>query len=219
MKRKNLKSLKFSAIILIIIWSVKLFEIVFDYNFTEYGVLPRNFNGLIGIFFSPLIHSDVNHLLSNSLPVIILCLLIFNFYSQIAKKIFIYLYFISGLWLWCIGRESFHIGASGLIYAMASFLFFSGILRKNSQLSAVALLVIFIYGGLFWGLFPIDKNVSTSFLYIIYNCIYIQSFILRVEFIPAHLMILIFSMTLFTYTNESLYISLFYHQTYDNLYF
>ena len=160
MKRKNLTSLKFSAIVLIIIWSVKIFEIVFDYDFTEYGVLPRNFNGLLGILFSPLIHSDVNHLLSNSLPVIILCLLIFNFYSQIAKKIFIYLYFISGLWLWCIGRESFHIGASGLIYAMASFLFFSGILRKNSQLSAVALLVIFIYGGLFWGLFPIDKNVS-----------------------------------------------------------
>ena len=160
MKRKNLTSLKFSAIILIIIWSVKIFEIVFDYDFTEYGVLPRKFNGLTGILFSPLIHSDVNHLLSNSLPVIILCLLIFNFYSQIAKKILIYLYFISGLWLWCIGRESFHIGASGLIYAMASFLFFSGILRKNSQLSAVALLVIFIYGGLFWGLFPIHKNVS-----------------------------------------------------------
>ena len=160
MKRKNLTSLKFSAIVLIIIWSVKIFEIVFDYDFTEYGVLPRKFNGLTGILFSPLIHSDVNHLLSNSLPVIILCLLIFNFYSQIAKKIFIYLYFISGLWLWCIGRESFHIGASGLIYAMASFLFFSGILRKNSQLSAVALLVIFIYGGLFWGLFPIHKNVS-----------------------------------------------------------
>jgi len=160
LKRKNLTSLKFSAIVLIIIWSVKIFEIVFDYDFTEYGVLPRKFNGLIGILFSPLIHSDINHLLSNSLPVIILCLLIFNFYSQIAKKIFIYLYFISGLWLWCIGRESFHIGASGLIYAMASFLFFSGILRKNSQLSAVALLVIFIYGGLFWGLFPIHKNVS-----------------------------------------------------------
>jgi len=160
LKRKNLTSLKFSAIVLIIIWSVKIFEIVFDYDFTEYGVLPRKFNGLTGILFSPLIHSDVNHLLSNSLPVIILCLLIFNFYSQIAKKILIYLYFISGLWLWCIGRESFHIGASGLIYAMASFLFFSGILRKNSQLSAVALLVIFIYGGLFWGLFPIHKNVS-----------------------------------------------------------
>ena len=160
MKKKNLTSLKFSATVLIIIWSVKIFEIVFDYDFTEYGVLPRKFNGLIGILFSPLIHSDVNHLLSNSLPVIILCLLIFNFYSQIAKKILIYLYFISGLWLWCIGRDSFHIGASGLIYAMASFLFFSGILRKNSQLSAVALLVIFIYGGLFWGLFPIHKNVS-----------------------------------------------------------
>ena len=160
MKRKNLTSLKFSAIVLIIIWSVKIFEIVFDYDFTEYGVLPRKFNGLIGILFSPLIHSDVNHLLSNSLPVIILCLLIFNFYTEIAKKILIYLYIISGLWLWCIGRESFHIGASGLIYAMASFLFFSGILRKNSQLSAVALLVIFIYGGLFWGLFPIHKNVS-----------------------------------------------------------
>ena len=160
MKKKKLKSLKFSVILLIIIWSIKLFEIIFGYDFKQYGVLPRNFNGLVGILFSPLIHSDVNHLLSNSLPVIILCLLIFDFYSQIAKKIFIYLYFISGLWLWCIGRESFHIGASGLIYAMASFLFFSGILRKNTQLSAVSLLVIFIYGGLFWGLFPIYQNVS-----------------------------------------------------------
>ena len=143
-----------------IIWSIKLFEIIFSYDFTNYGVLPRNFHGLIGIFFSPLIHSDVNHLLSNSLPVIILCLLIFNFYIQIAKKIFICLYFISGLWLWCIGREFFHVGASGLIYAMASFLFFSGVLRKNTQLSAVALLVVFIYGGLFWGLFPVHENVS-----------------------------------------------------------
>ena len=88
-EKKKIKSLKFSVILLIIIWSVKLFEIVFDYDFTEYGVLPRNFNGLIGILFSPLIHSDVNHLLSNSLPVIILCLLIFNFYSQIAKNIHI----------------------------------------------------------------------------------------------------------------------------------
>ena len=160
MKKKKLKSLKFSVVLLIIIWSVKLFEIIFGYDFKQYGVLPRNFNGLVGILFSPLIHSDVNHLLSNSLPVIILCLLIFDFYSQIAKKIFIYLYFISGLWLWCIGRESLHIGASGLIYAMASFLFFSGVLRKNTQLSAVSLLVIFIYGGLFWGLFPIYQNVS-----------------------------------------------------------
>ena len=160
MKKKKLKSLKFSFILLIIIWSVKLFEIIFGYDFKQYGVLPRNLNGLVGVLFSPLIHSDTNHLLSNSLPVIILCLLIFDFYSQIAKKIFIYLYFISGLWLWCIGRESFHIGASGLIYAMASFLFFSGILRKNTQLSAVSLLVIFIYGGLFWGLFPIYQNVS-----------------------------------------------------------
>ena len=160
MKKKKLKSLKFSVILLIIIWSIKLFEIIFGYDFKQYGVLPRNLNGLVGVLFSPLIHSDTNHLLSNSLPVIILCLLIFDFYSQIAKKIFIYLYFISGLWLWCIGRESFHIGASGLIYAMASFLFFSGILRKNTQLSAVSLLVIFIYGGLFWGLFPIYQNVS-----------------------------------------------------------
>ena len=160
MKKKKLKSLKFSAILLIIIWSIKLFEIIFGYDFKQYGVLPRNLNGLVGVLFSPLIHSDTNHLLSNSLPVVILCLLIFDFYSQIAKKIFIYLYFISGLWLWCIGRESLHIGASGLIYAMASFLFFSGVLRKNTQLSAVSLLVIFIYGGLFWGLFPIYQNVS-----------------------------------------------------------
>lgn len=160
MKKKNLKPFTTSTLLIIIIWSVKLFEIIFDYNLTEYGILPRKLNGLIGVFFSPLIHSDINHLLSNSLPVIVLCILIFNFYSQIANNIFICLYFISGLWLWCVGREHFHVGASGLIYAMASFLFFSGVFRKNPQLSAVALFVIFVYGGLFWGVFPTNQNIS-----------------------------------------------------------
>ena len=160
MKKINLNPLNFPTILLTIIWLVKLFEIIFKHTLIEYGVLPRNFSGLKGIFLSPLIHSDINHLLSNSLPLFILCAIIFNFYMQIANKIFIYLYFISGLWLWCVGRESFHIGASGLIYSMASFLFFSGVFRKNTQLSAIALLVIFIYGGLFWGLFPINQNTS-----------------------------------------------------------
>ena len=160
MKKINLNPLKFPTLLLTIIWLVKLFELIFEHDFIIYGVLPRNFSGFRGIFLSPLIHSDINHLLRNSLPVFILCAIIFNFYKQIANKIFIYLYFISGLWLWCIGRESFHIGASGLIYSMASFLFFSGVFRKNTQLSAIALLVIFIYGGLFWGLFPINQNIS-----------------------------------------------------------
>jgi membrane associated rhomboid family serine protease len=99
-------------------------------------------------------------LLNNSYPVLILGGMLFSFYRKIATRIFLWLFFISGFWLWIIGRPSFHIGASGIIYALASFILVSGIIRKNPRLSAVSLVVIFLYGSMIWGILPTNEAVS-----------------------------------------------------------
>ncbi len=70
------------------------------------------------------------------------------------------MFFISGFFLWIIGRPSYHIGASGLVYALASFLFLSGLIKKNPRLAAVSLIITFLYGSMIWGVFPLKIDVS-----------------------------------------------------------
>ena len=145
---------------LLIMWLVKLIEYNFNFSFVSFGVYPQSFKGLIGILFSPFIHKDFTHLLNNSYPILILGGMLFSFYKKIASQLFLWLFFISGFWLWIIGRPSFHIGASGIIYALASFLFVSGIIRKNPRLSAISMLIIFLYGSMIWGILPTKEPIS-----------------------------------------------------------
>ncbi len=153
-------SLIFPSLLLFLIWFIKFSEVALELNFASFGVFPHNWHGLLGIFTSPLIHADWKHLADNSIPVFLLSLAIFYFYREISYKIFFLTYFITGLLVWIAGREAYHIGASGLVYGFASFLFVSGILRKNRNLLAISLLVTFLYGGLIWGLLPYDYHVS-----------------------------------------------------------
>jgi membrane associated rhomboid family serine protease len=86
---------------------------------------------------------------------------LFYLYSEVALKVFTLTYLMTGLLVWIAGREAWHIGASGLVYGLASFLFFSGIIRRYFRLIALSLLIVFLYGSMVWGLFPgIYKNVS-----------------------------------------------------------
>jgi len=145
---------------ILVMWLVKLIEYNFNFSFANFGVYPQNFNGLKGIIFSPFIHKDFTHLLNNSYPILILGGMLFSFYKKIASQLFLWLFFISGFWLWIIGRPSFHIGASGIIYALASFLFVSGIIRKNPRLTAISMLIIFLYGSMIWGVLPTKEPIS-----------------------------------------------------------
>ena len=144
----------------LIIFLIKIIELQFNLSFINYGVYPQKINGLKGVLFSPFIHKDLTHLLNNSYPILILGVLLFSVYKKIASEIFIWLFFISGFWLWIIGRPLFHVGASGIIYALASFLFVSGIIRKNSKLAAISMIVVFLYGSMIWGILPTDDTVS-----------------------------------------------------------
>jgi membrane associated rhomboid family serine protease len=142
------------------IWFVYWIEIYFSFNFTKYGIFPRNLNGLKGVLFSPFIHSNTNHLFSNSIPLAVLISSLIYFYRRVYVKVLIYGGLLSGFFTWVIAREAYHIGASGIVYLVFSFVFFSGILKKQYQLVAVSLIVIFLYGSMIWYVLPIKDGIS-----------------------------------------------------------
>ena len=126
----------------------------------RYGLLPKNSFGLIGIVTSPFLHGSLSHLVSNTFPIIFLGSGIAYFYPKVFSRVFIIGWLASGLMVWFFGRETYHIGASGLVYALAFFIFFSGLLRGHPQLIALSLLVAFLYGSLVWGMLPIEEHIS-----------------------------------------------------------
>jgi membrane associated rhomboid family serine protease len=160
-RKKLLLSIIIPAIFIIVMWLVKLTEILFEADFSEYGIYPLTLKGLPGILLSPFIHNDFEHLINNSIPLFFLSVCVFYFYSVVALRVFAFTYFLTGLLVWIFGREAWHIGASGLVYGLASFLFFSGIIRKHLGLIALSLLIVFLYGSMVWGMVPLlYKNVS-----------------------------------------------------------
>ena len=153
-------NLRLPLAFLLIIWSVKILEFSLSVSFINLGIFPQKISSLIGVIFSPIIHKDIAHLLNNTYPIIVLGGLLCYFYKKIAIKIFFWLYFVSGFWLWIIGRPVYHIGASGIIYALASFLLISGLIKKNNPLTAASMLIIFLYGSMIWGILPLNNGVS-----------------------------------------------------------
>lgn len=142
------------------IWTVFWVEINFQVNLNEYGIYPRTLSGLRGIIFSPFLHGSVDHLYNNTLPLAILTAGLAYFYRGITAKVLLLGILISGFITWLIGRPSFHIGASGLIYVLASFIFFKGIISKHYRLVALSLIVVFIYGSMLWYIFPVKEGIS-----------------------------------------------------------
>ncbi len=162
-KRRLLINLVPPLLLLSILWFVKLIEFSFDLSFASYGVNPLHWKGLQGVFFSPFIHGSFDHLYHNSIPLLVLTWALFYFYHRISWKVFFMIWLFSGIGTWLFGRPSYHIGASGVIYGLFTFLFFSGVFRKNIRLMALSMLVIFLYGSMVWGIFPgfsPEKNIS-----------------------------------------------------------
>ncbi|HEY0029559.1 MAG TPA: rhomboid family intramembrane serine protease [Bacteroidia bacterium] len=153
-------SFLYPSLFVIILWGIKLFEEVEKVNLAWYGLYPRRIDGLIGILTAPLLHGDFSHLLSNSLPLMILGPIIFYFYRSIAFSVFMWVYLMTGVWVWVAGAANYHIGASGLVYGFITFLFFSGVFRKDTRLLSLSLFVTFLYGSAVWGVFPIMRGIS-----------------------------------------------------------
>lgn len=145
----------------LLLWVVYWLEIRYHFDFVENGILPRTFSGLQGVLFSPFIHADLSHLYNNSLPLLVLLAALQFFYAKQTPMVLLFGILLSGIGTWLIGRESYHIGASGLIYVLFSFIFFKGIFTKYYRLVALSLTVIVVYGGMVWYVFPkVDEVIS-----------------------------------------------------------
>lgn len=159
-KNRILIAIIFPAVFVGIIGLIHLFAFVLDVSLVPYGVFPRKLSGLIGILTSPLIHADFKHLFNNSVPLVIMGAALFYFYKEVAFKVSFWIYLMVGVWTWVSAREAYHIGASGVLYGLFSFLLVSGFLRRNKNLISLSFAVIFLYGSLVWGIFPIDVKIS-----------------------------------------------------------
>ena len=162
-KQHIIKSLIPPLMLVLLLWVIKLGEIITHFDLGFLGIYPLHWKGLIGIITAPLIHANLQHLFANSVPLFVLSSALLFFYQKIAFRVFGLITLITGISVWIGAREAYHIGASGVVYGLAAFLFVSGIIRKDSRLLAITLLVGFLYGSMVWGIFPDffpEKNIS-----------------------------------------------------------
>ena len=163
-RRKFLGSLIIPLILVALMWLVKIIEVSFGIDLGSWGVVPHTPRGLIGIFTLPFLHGSWEHLLSNSVPILVLGTALYYCYPTLANRVMLITYLASGLLTWGIGNpHSVHIGASALVYGLNLFLITSGFIRGNRMLIVIALIMVFLYGSFIWGMIPalaIPQNIS-----------------------------------------------------------
>lgn len=148
--------------IVLLMWMVFSMDYLLNLKLYRFGLRPGEWSGLVGIITSPFLHStrDFGHILNNSVPAFLLTWLLFYHYRKIATKSFLLILVLTGIGTWLIGKPSYHIGMSGVIYGLTGFLVISGFFRKSMRVAAISLFVVFIYGSLIWGVFPMEMGVS-----------------------------------------------------------
>lgn len=157
------RSLYFALIFTALIWAIWLIGELFGLEFAQYGIYPRLVSSLWGVITAPLIHGSFSHIVSNSMPLLVMMTILFYIYPKSSPIVLIVLFIGSGLIVWLIGRPAWHFGASGLTHGLMFFLFFIGILRRDAIASVFAMIVFFLYGGMVWGIFPRDPNISFEY--------------------------------------------------------
>ncbi len=155
-QKKIFYSSVFPMFILLLMFLLHSIQVLENTRWIFLGVKPLSVEGLPGILLSPFIHADWGHLVANAGPFLVLTSALFYVYRDIALKVFIWIYILAGIWLWFGARDAWHMGASGVVYGIASFLFLSGIIRNYVPLISLSMMVVFLYGGLFWGIFPVE---------------------------------------------------------------
>jgi len=144
----------------ILLWLVKIAESMTGVALPEYGIHPGTASGLLGILTAPLIHGSPEHLLANTLPIVILGTALLYGYPKAARVVLPVLFLGTGLGVWLIGRPSYHVGASGIIFGLMFFVFVSGVLRWDRRAIGLASAAFFLYGGMVWEVLPVRPQIS-----------------------------------------------------------
>jgi len=136
------------------LWAIRIIDTLIPFSLTQFGIVPRTLSGLIGIVLAPLLHGNFFHLMSNTIPIFVLLLAAFVFYKKEAPTVIAFSVIMGGLLVWIFGRSASHVGISGLIYSLAAFLITAGFLKKDFKSVIVSVIIVIMYGGLIWGIFP-----------------------------------------------------------------
>ena len=163
MKEKTfraIQALRFPFAFIVAMWTIHVVRVIMHINLAFLGILPREIVGLKGIITAPLIHGDWGHLVSNTVPFAALSAVIFLFYRRVAVKSFMLIYLLTGLAVWLFGREVWHIGASGVVYGLLSFVFWNGVFRRSFRSIAISLAILVLYSGYFFGIVPGQEGIS-----------------------------------------------------------
>ena len=143
-----------------LVWLIQALNWGLNLELERFGVRPRQLAGLAGILLAPLLHGGFSHLFANSLPLLVLGTVMLHLYPNSAPKVIPAVYLGPGMAVWIFARASVHLGASGLVYGLVSYVFVAGLIRRDTRAIAASLLVCFLYGTLAWGVLPIQPGVS-----------------------------------------------------------
>ncbi|HOV14162.1 MAG TPA: rhomboid family intramembrane serine protease [Spirochaetota bacterium] len=155
-----INNLKISFFFVFTLWIVFVVDLIIPIKLTSFGLLPRTPMGLVGIFTCVFLHGSLFHLISNTIPLFVLTFMVLTFYKKNSIGVFLFVITIGGLLVWIFGRTSYHIGASGLIYGLVAFLISCGIFQRNAQSIIISVIIVILYGGLIYGVFPTQSYIS-----------------------------------------------------------
>ena len=152
-------AVKLSLVFVAALWMIQVL-LGGDVDPGMFGVRPRQWIGLLGIFSAPFVHGDYAHLTGNSVPLVVLGSAMLYLYPRSSRIVLPAVYLLPGIAVWLFARGSSHIGASGLVYGMFAYVLTAGLLRRDRRAIATSLLVVFLYGTLVWGVLPIEPRMS-----------------------------------------------------------
>ncbi len=146
--------------LLALVWLVEVVNFIFAHGLTTWGIMPRSLTGLVGIPLAPFIHANFWHALSNTIPLLVLGGLTLSIGEKRFWLVTIAIVVLSGIMVWVLARNAYHVGASGLIFGYFGFLVGRALMERNIVSIAIACLVVALYGGLIWGLLPTRSFIS-----------------------------------------------------------
>jgi membrane associated rhomboid family serine protease len=146
--------------VIFFMWLAFFLELMYQWDLSMLGIQPRSVTGIIGIFTAPLVHGNLSHLISNTVPMLFLGSTLFFFYPRIGAMVFFRTYFWTNVLVWLFARPANHIGASGVVYGLAFFLIFFGLFRRDFLSILISIITLLLYGGVFYGVLPTDPRVS-----------------------------------------------------------
>ncbi|GIL04056.1 rhomboid family intramembrane serine protease [Betaproteobacteria bacterium PRO7] len=143
-----------------LLWLIHLMNWAAALDPAPFGVHPRQLAGALGVLSAPLVHGDFAHLVANTAPLAVVGTAMLFLYPSASLRVLPAIYLGPGIAVWLFGRDSTHLGASGLVYGLVAYVFVAGLLRRDRRAIAASFVVAFMYGSLAWGVLPTREPVS-----------------------------------------------------------